>query len=171
MAMIPYTLLTQGLYSGIITGIGKMTFGIAGVIKTIYRYQNPNINKYIQTLDIEYHINLISSVLRKYSKLGSINIKEHIGDKSVIFTTIPIKTITNDPMQISLKYLSQSIEDIHKDLLCIMEDISYHQLKWFNSWRSLNIKKRLDTLEIHNNILKSRYNNFIQIYSAFESNK
>jgi len=168
-ALIPYNLLTQGLYNGMITGMTQMTFGVAKILKAIYSHQNPDINNYIQKLDIEYHINMVSVVLRRYSKGEVINIREHLGDRSVIFTTIPkgSKT-TNDPVQISLEYLSEIIKMIHYDLAQISAEIEYHKTKWFNSWRTLNIKSKLDILEIHHKILVSRYNDFINICGTFQ---
>lgn len=167
--MLPYNLLTQGLYNGIITGISQMTFGVAKILKSIYSHKNPDINNYIQKLDIEYHINMVSTVLRKYSKGEVINMKEHIGDKSVIFTTIPkSERTTNDPIQVSLTYLSDIIKQIHHDLMQISVEIEYHKTKWFNSWRTLNIKKQLEILDVHHTIMVSRYNDFLNICGAFK---
>jgi hypothetical protein len=167
---LPYTLLTQGLYSGVITGISTMTVGMCRIIRSIYSHKNPDVDKLIKKLDIEYHIILISTILKNFNKTGTIDIKEHIGDKSIIFTVFDeSKSNRQDPIQISLTYLSLIIRDIHNDLMVINQQIEYHNTKWLSSWRTLNIKKYLDILEIHNTILVNRYNDFLKIYAAIHS--
>lgn len=191
--VVPYTLITQGLYSGIISGISTMTFGMCGMIKSIYNHKNPDVDNFIKKLDIEYRIEMISTILKKYAKYKTIDMKEHVGDKSVIFTVLEnsaylikdsgmdnslilynskkseqYQNNIIDPLQISLIYLSRIIRDIHNDLIIINKQIEYHSSKWFNSWRTLNIKKYLDELETHNTILINRFNDFIKISSVIE---
>ena len=176
--IIPYTLITQGLYSGIISGISTMTFGMCGVIKSIYSHKNPDVDNFIKKLDIEYHINLISIILKNYNKSGTIDIKEHICDKSVIFTVLhenytglnkdELTQKLENPIQMSLMYLSLIIREIHNDLTVINRQIEYHNSKWFNSWRTMNIRKYLETLEVHNTILINRFNDFMKICVAYK---
>jgi len=169
--MIPYGIITQGLYGGLISGISTMTFGMCKVIKSIYSHKNPDVDNFIKKLDIEYRINLISTILKKYNKIKTIDIKEHICDKSVIFTVVDDRSLTEstkyrtaaDPLQVSLMYLSSVICDIHNDLTLINQQIEYHQSKWFNSWREMNIKKYLDSLETDSHILANRFDDFMKI--------
>src|SRR5688500_15149172 len=177
MAMIPYGIITQGLYGGLISGIGTMTFGMCKIIKSIYSHKNPDVDNFIKKLDIEYRVNLISTILKKYNKTKTIDIKEHICDKSVIFTVLDNRSLSEsmkyraatDPLQISLMYLSTVICDIHNDLILIDKQIAYHQSKWFNSWRVMNIKKYLDSLETNNSLLLNRFDDFMKISALARS--
>jgi len=167
MAMIPYTLLTQGLYSGVITSISTMTCGMCNVIKSIYKYQNPDAINHIKRLDIEYHIKLISLIVKKYTISNTTDIKERINNKSLIFTTInDTSSKITDPIQLSLLYLSIIIKDIHSDLIAINKKVAYHNTKFFNSWRTLDIKSNLETLENNNNILKERLDIFLKLHGT-----
>jgi len=171
MALVPYGIITQGLYGGLISGISTMTFGMCKIIKSIYSHKNPDVDNFIKKLDIEYRINLISTILKKYNKTKTVDIKEHICDKSVIFTVLDNRSLTesmkyksaSDPLQISLMYLSSVICEIHNDLMMISKQIEYHQSKWFNSWRTVNIKRYLDSLETNNLILSNRFDDFMKI--------
>jgi len=146
--VLPYTLITQGFYSGIISGISTITFRMCGVVKSIYSHKNPDVDNFIRKLDIEYRVNIISTILKNYNKTGTIDIKEHICDKTVIFTVFdkPLLNVT-DPIQLSLMYLSGIIREIHNDLISINNEIAYHHTKWFNSWRALDIKKKVGYVE------------------------
>jgi len=169
---IPYSLLTEGLYNGIIFGISGMTCKAVGMVKTIYSHNNTSVNEKLIQLDLEYNINMASVLVRKYSKGRSQNVKEHINNKTVNFEMVakPNQTI-NDPIEMGLIYLSQIITDIHNDLISIESDINYHNTKWFNSMRTLDLKKKLTILELHNGLLINRYNNFIRICSTFDKKK
>ncbi len=43
---IPYTLLTQGIYSGLIGTISTVTMGTCKLVTSIYKHKNPNVNKF-----------------------------------------------------------------------------------------------------------------------------
>lgn len=171
MELVPYGLITQGLYSGLVSSISTMTFGMCNMIKSIYSHKNPDVDNFIKKLDLEYRINFISTILKKYNKTKTIDIKERICDKSVIFTIVDNNSLTessryrtaSDPFQVSLMYLSSIICDIHNDLSEINKQIEAHQAKWFNSWRVLNIKKYLDILETDSYILSKRFDDFMKI--------
>ena len=69
-------LLSQGVYTGLISGIGTMTMGIYGSVKSIYNCQNPDLTNHIRRLDLEYQLRLISSVLKKQNIMPVIMIDE-----------------------------------------------------------------------------------------------
>jgi len=170
MAIALPSVLTQGLYSSLVAGISSMTFGIFGTVKSIYNHKNPDLTNHLKRLDIEYHLRLISSVLKNQSHSPVTTIKEHIDNKSIIFSTVPNNKISEDPLEICLIYLSKSVNDIHKTLLSINQKVVYHQTKWFGSYRTLNISPLLTQLEIDIDILKNRFNDFIKIYNIYRHN-
>jgi len=164
---IPYTaVLSQGIYSSLVTGISAMTLGIFSSVKSIYNHQNPDLTNSLKKLDIEYHLRLISAILNKYNQKGTETIKEHIDNKSVIFTTVPELQEASgleDPVEISLSYISKIIGEIRHTLLQIDRKVVNHNMKYFSTWRTLNIDELLQTLETNTNILKSRFDDFVKL--------
>lgn len=163
------SLLTQGLYSSLVTGISSMTFGVIGSIKSIYNHKNPNLTNHLRRLDIEYHLRLISAVLKNQSQTSTSFSKEHIDGKSMIFITAKDKKTSVDPIQISLAYISKIIDDIHQNLILINQKVEYHQSKWFNAYRILDLNSLLTQLEINTNILKARFDDFIKICTIYQA--
>lgn len=167
---IPYTaVLTQGIYSSLVTGISTMTFGIFSTVKSIYKHENPDITNHLRKLDIEYQLRLISSILNKHSESSVMNIKEHIDNKSVIFTTLKEKRKTNDPIEVNLSYLSKIIDEIHRDLIQLDKKVSYHNSKYFCGWRTLNVSNILSNLDTNSAILKNRFDDFVKLCTIYKS--
>lgn len=165
---IPYTaVLSQGIYSSLVTGISAMTLGIFSSVKSIYNHQNPDVTNSLKRLDIEYHLRLISAILSKYNQNGVQTIKEHIDNKSVIFTTVVPTELSDstleDPIEISLSYISKIISEIRQTLLQIDRKVVNHNMKYFSSWRTLNVEELLQTLETNTNILKNRFDDFVKL--------
>lgn len=166
------TLLSNGIYTGVLSSIGTMTNGIYKTIKSIYNYQNPDITKHIKSLDLEYKLKLIGSILHNQTLIPTLNSKEHINNKSIIFTTVQNSTsnlsTASSPIEISLVYLSNSIKEVHYNLVQINQKVLYHQTKWFNSWRSLNIINLLSDLETNTSVLQSRFDTFVKMYHIYD---
>jgi len=166
------SLLSNGIYTGIVSSIGTMTMGIYNTIKSIYSHQNPDVIKQIKTLDIEYKLRLIDSILQNQNLLPIKTTKEHINNQSVIFTTVD-KSVSNlsrscTPLEINLVYLSKSIKDIHQILTQINQKILYHQTKWFGPWRALHVTGLMTDLGIHNLILQNRLDDFMKIFHTYK---
>src|SRR5437879_6104608 len=60
---LPYGLIAQGIYSGMIGATGTVAIGTCNIIRSLYKHQNPDVNKFIVALDIERRLKLIHSVL------------------------------------------------------------------------------------------------------------
>ena len=159
---IPMYILAQGIYSGIITGISTMTLGTCRLVGTIYSHKNPNITERLKQLDIEYHLNLINAILKQNQKITNIS-KITIESQTFEIVDYNPNIKSDDPIKISLSYISKAIEDIHSDLLDINRVVLYHKTKYFNSWRSMGVSKYLKILENDIKILENRFNDFIKI--------
>uniref|UniRef100_A0A6C0LSH4 Uncharacterized protein n=1 Tax=viral metagenome TaxID=1070528 RepID=A0A6C0LSH4_9ZZZZ len=146
---IPYYLLAQGVYSGIINGISLITINTGKLIKSVYNHKNPDMNKHLQKLDIEYKLNLIESI---------INFIPSNYDKNI------------DPIFICLRGIKIAIENVHNNLLQINKKIAYHVTKWFSSWRTLNIKLLLNMLEMNVEILNNRFNDYVKTCQIYQFN-
>lgn len=144
--LIPYTIIAQGIYSGIVNAISSIALKTGSLIKSIYTHKNPDVTKILKELDIEFKLHTIESVLKTENISGE------------------------DPVKICLAYVHQSINKVHYDLAEIEKRITYHQTKWFNKWRSLHIKSKLEELTIDMKILENRFHEFIEL-SKFMHNK
>lgn len=166
---LPYALITQGIYSGLIGTISTITMGTCGIITSIYNHKNPDVTKFLKKLDIEKKLNLIESVLDKYSSQKKITTdsseiyKLYSKNQNFNFKIMDDYEKKSDPIELCLQYLREIITDIHLNLTDIDNTVKYHKTKWFNSWRKLSIKKKLEQLEINSNLLDKRFNDLIKI--------
>ena len=62
------------------------------------------------------------------------------------------------------KLIIESLESIHDMIIKIREDLKNinvkilkHKDKWFNKWRSIDVKTELVNLKLHCNVLDKRY--------------
>lgn len=171
---IPYGLLAQGIYTGLIGTISAITMGTCGVVKTIYTHQNPDVTRIIKELDIERRLRLIQSVLNiidTESKNKIAKVKLNDLEKTQIFELVgSVTNLNDDPIELCLIYIHESIQNIHGDLIDINKKVAYHNSKWFNSWRTLNVKLLLEKLSLDSKLLDSRFDDLTKI-SLFLANK
>lgn len=164
--MIIPTLLAQGIYTGIMETISYVTVGTCSTVKTIYTHRNPNVTNILKELDIERRLKLVQSVINtmNFQSVNKI-------DKSQISQLIKnTDDINCDPIRLCLLYLCEIIQEIHNNLLEINKKVLYHQTKWFNSWRTLNVTNLLTNLRINSNLLNERFNDLTKI-KIFLKNK
>ncbi|AGF85553.1 hypothetical protein QJ854_gp229 [Moumouvirus goulette] len=179
LILLPCTLLTQGIYAGIISAISGITVKTCGLINSIYRHKYPDVNSTIIELDIECQLRIIHSVLNKIqdNKHNKNNTTREIVelndlDKTRIFELVklnPDKDV-DDPIELCLTYLRESVENIHLNLANINNKIEYHNTKWFNYWRTLNIKNYVEQLKMHTRLLNERLDRLIKISSFLHQN-
>lgn len=159
--LLPYTLLTQGIYSGIIHTIGNVTTSICDVVLTIYNHQNINVNNKIKHFDINRRLILIRSVLRTMN-----NTSNTLSDmeRTHIHDLIHSRThLEKDPIELCLTFLNETIHDIYKTLREIDQKVAYHHTKWFVYWRTLNIDALLEQLETQIVILEKIFHDLTRI--------
>jgi len=180
-AIIPYTIIAQGLYSGLIRTIGTVTIGTGRSIKSVYTHKNPDVTKILVKFDIEHRLKLIQSVLNTKQKTNRINYDNmYINnlEKSQIMQIIHINNTNNtdkvvcdaDPIELCLRDLHLTIQSMNKIINDMHKKSEYHKSKWFNTWRTLNLKHLLEELEDNSILLDARFNDLIKI-SQFLENK
>lgn len=165
LAIIPYTLLNQNIYSGIIGMISTVVFGTCKIIRSIYFHKYPDVTKIITDLDIERRLKLVESVVtaketQKYTKL---NIKDL--EKSII---LEMMEVHNNPIELCLASLHEIIQRIHNNLMEINSKVARHNKKWFSSWRTLNLNKQLDDLKTNSKLLDLRFADLIMVSNFLE---
>jgi hypothetical protein len=176
LVTIPLTLLAQGIYTGLIGTISAFTIKTCNLVNTLYARKNSNVTKIVRELDIERRIRLIQSILNKIdqeSKYYTRVTNDGFNDleKTQIFNMIgSIPNLNEDPIEICLIYLKETIQEIHNDLSNIDNKIMKHNTKWFKNWRTLNIQENLDNLKLNSKLLESRFDDLTKV-SIFMSNK
>lgn len=171
--LVPYTILAQGIYSGIIGTISAITMGTISVIKTVYTHQNPDANRLMKKLDIERRLRLIQSVLDtidmdtknenediELDQLEKTQILEMVKTHNNIAEKINIDT---DPIELCLRFIKETVLQITNILSDMNNKINRHHQKWFYSWRTLDISTYLENLEIESKLLDARFNDLATI--------
>ena len=173
LAIFPYALLARGIYAGLIGTISTATMRACGVVKSIYTHKNPDATKLIIELDIERRLRLIQSVLNKIdnqTKQKTAKVKLNDLEKTQIFELIGEEAdLDDDPIDLCLMYLYETIQNIHNDLSAINKKIAHHNTKWFSAWRTLNIKSILESLKLHSKLLDSRFEDLTKISNFLNS--
>lgn len=168
MAYVIPLILTQGIYTGVITTISKITINSALLIKSIYNHENPDIIKIINELDLDQRFKIIQSVLYKLD-LTTNNITLTNLDKTQIFNIIDEELNENDPIELCLKYIHENINQIHHNLVLINRKIDNHKKKWFNKWRTLNIEPYIQNIKNNSNKLNLRFDDLLKISSLLHN--
>lgn len=167
MALLIPTLLTQGIYTGIVSTISAVTIKSCYLIKTVYLHQHPNISRTIREIDIERRLQLIQSVINLIddnSRNDEATIKLDDMEKTQIFDIIGSRVqLQSDPIELCLQFLHEIIQDIHNDLFAINRKVSHHNKKWFATWRTLNILPLIENLRINSVLLENRFNDLTKI--------
>tara|TARA_B110000971_G_C19921054_1_gene459223 strand:- start:441 stop:884 length:444 start_codon:yes stop_codon:yes gene_type:complete len=114
--------------------ITESSSNIYSSLSSIYFYSK-DIDKKIKELDIKNKLKTIEGACYSLE-----NIKN--SDKSI---------------DICLESIHEIILNIKCDLKIINKKLAKHKSKYFNGWRSLNIKKNIENLTSHCNILDKRY--------------
>jgi len=175
LAILPYTILAQGIYTGIIGTISAVTMGTCNIVKSIYTHKNPDVIKLLQELDIEQRLKLIQSVLNTIddqSKRDTAKMKLNDLEKTQIFELIDLEpNLNGDPIELCIIALHEKIQDIHNDLFNINSKVAYHNTKWFSSWRTLNVKALLDNLKLNSKLLDARFKDLMSISKFLSCNK
>ena len=165
--LLPYTILTQGIYAGIIGTISTVTMGTCRLVTSIYNHRNPDISRVIKKLDIDRRLMLIQAVLNSIehtAKHNEARLKLNDLEKTQVFELVGAETdLSNDPIELCLIYLHETIQAIHDDLSAINNKVEYHTTKWFSSWRTLNITSLIDNLELNAGLLNARFEDLTKI--------
>jgi len=128
--------------------------------------KNPDVIKVIQELDIDRRLNMVQTVLNAFNSKSKNDKNTKLNDmeKKQIFEIVGKETdLNDDPIRLCLDYLHDIIQQIHLDLSTINEKIVRHNTKWFNAWRTLNIKPLLENLKLHSNLLDKRFDDLTKI--------
>lgn len=175
LALLPYTILAQGIYTGIIGTISAVTMGTCNIVKSIYTHKNPDVTKLIKELDIEQRLKLIQSILNSIdheSRTDTAKMKLNDLEKTQVFELVNFEAnLNDDPIELCIIALHEKIQDIHDDLSKINAKVAYHNTKWFNSWRTLNVKPLLDNLKLNSKLLDARFKDLLSISNFLSNNK
>lgn len=154
MSLYLTSIITQGIYTGIISTISNATIKTCNIMQTIYSHENPDIKKVMKELDIERKLKTLESIFNIQIPNNTLNEKINL---------------QKDPISLCLLYIIDAIKKIQNDLLLINKKVNSHNLKWFSTWRSLNIKNLLDNLELDCKLLDNRFDDLIKISNLLKN--
>lgn len=148
---------------GVINTFGVVLPKIYDLLKSIYEFENTNVNQRLKKMDIKYHLELIESVISQFKN------EETQDGETYKFPSIddPENTMEMHPLILNIKYLSEIVSEIHNDLNEINCIVNGHCQKWFNNWRTLDIEINLINLENNLKILLSRFDDFIKLNAIY----
>lgn len=156
--LIPYTLISQGIYAGLVGTIGSVTIRTCSMLAFVYQIDNPDVNFLIVELDIVRKLDLMQAVINSVNN----------GTKHAHAHAHACTHAATDPIGLSLMYLRETINNIHKDLENINKKINNHKAKWFNNWRNINVKPYLDSLKVNVGLLDKRFDDFKSMVILFK---
>ena len=171
---IPLFILSEGVCTGVgvISTIGTLAMGTCRTVSSIYNHQNPDVNRIMRDLDINHKLQMIHSVLNRFSleqkKVAKVKLNDL--EKTQIFEIIETADV-NDPISLCLDHLYLSMQKIHADLAIINDKIKQHNQRWFANWRTLNIKSNLDELREDVKNMSDRFDVFLKITAFFTNRK
>jgi hypothetical protein len=167
-ALIPYTLLAQGIYSGLIGTISAVTMGTVAVVQSVYTHKNPDADRVLKKLDIERRLKLFDAILGKINKSTQKTLALDDISKAEISSIINVNAkLTTDPVELCLEFLHETITNITILLGNLERKIFNHEQKWFNKWRVLDISAYLSELEDQSKILSERFDDLTKIAMYF----
>jgi hypothetical protein len=137
------TLLGQQLLS---KAISDASSSVYSNLSSIFSYSN-SIDKLLIELDVNQRIKTMESISTEICD------KNIIGKKSI---------------KSSLEGIHLMILEIKNDLDKIKKIISEHKLKYFSSWRALDIYNESKDLKIHVSLLNSRYDLLVKTIEIVE---
>lgn len=153
---LTYAIVSNGVYSGLLGTLSKVTINTCSTIKSIFSHQNPDINNYLNKLDIKFSLEVIESALKK-KYANYYNEIDIIGDFIFVDNNVENKEPLNDPEILCLHNLYRVILSIHTTLRQIDVKVEKHKLKWFVNWRHLNVINQLNKLESDTKLLDKRF--------------
>ena len=114
--------------------ISDASYTIYGSIGDIFYYSS-RVDRVLLSLDVKQKIKTVESVCKILEKKEKNN-----------------------------RLIIESLESIHDMIIKIREDLKNinvkilkHKDKWFNKWRSIDVKTELVNLKLHCNVLDKRY--------------
>jgi hypothetical protein len=163
-------LLTQGMYSGMIGLVSTMMIRTVTSLQTTYTYQNEDVNKCLQELDIIQRIKLISYTMENIGytfKMDKNNTRKH-QDPIYGFMIIEKKT-REDPIKLGLDDMAEIIETIEYVVANLSTKLDNHKQKWFRNWRTLLVETELDELRKLSATLDKRFQLLINVATLLKA--
>ena len=156
--------------------ISSIMFNLINIVVITRNLNNKDFNKFIIDLDLDFKLELIQNFL---SDMGIICININQDDNQIILsgnkeTELEIIT-TKLPSQYNnqfkslssaIKYLCITLNNIHNLMTNINQKIEYHNTKYFNSLRKLDIEFEMNLIKKEHNILLGRFDLILKIFNC-----
>ena len=175
------SILSTGIYSGIINTISVATTTTCYLAKNLYI--NSNVARVLKQIDIERKLLMIDNFVSYFGE----NLESSLQNMDCDMETCLKRYYKNgkavpgipeqgfglagkDPIKLSLLFVQQSTSEIHRLISEIDEKNREHRQKWFYKWRCLNVDGLLQDLKTETKILDKRFHDMIRIAKIIKIN-
>lgn len=136
-------LIGQKILSQAITDASSSIYSMIGGIF----YYSKSIDRILVELDIFEKVKTMETLV---GKLCRVNLER---DKAIYY---------------SIESIHDMIMRIREDLKQLLAKVERHKKKWFNKYRSINIKEEVENLKLHCKLLDSRYDLLVKTTNISE---
>jgi hypothetical protein len=171
---------------GAVASVCDITAHVLSSIREIKKSENADVKKYVKKINTEYYLILIESTLRQLHK----DIESHSSSSSDLEKREPssekrlgdtlkklheidewrhsFKVESDNPLEINLRYMVQSLKDIHHDLKDIERIMVKNEARLCHRFRSQsNLQRKLEDLKMNTELLRDRFGDFLKMNSSF----
>ncbi len=132
----------------LIKTVSATTSSLYNLIKFITNIDHPglkDIQDTLESIDLEYDINVIDKLVNEYAHVSEIK-------KSVKFALDGVEKI---------------LQKIHNELDIIKKAFDNHKNKYFSKWRGFHCSCNIKTVVKHKHILDSRYDMLVKLLMIY----
>jgi len=159
--------------------ISTIMFNLINIVSSTQNLNNLDFNKFIIDIDLDFKLELIHNFL---SDMGIIciytdnNDIDHDNNQIIIDTKLDVVNTkvqtqySNQYKSLSsaIKYLCITLNNIHNSMTNIKQKIEYHNTKYFNSFRKLDIELEMNLIKKEHNILLGRFDLILKIFNCLK---
>ena len=108
-----------------------------------------------------------SSIDSIKNRLHTLDIEKTINIIHHFITELNMTKDVKESTKLSILSINEILQKIQDELNDVKNDIEYHMLKYFYSWRSINCDDKLNNISNHSIILEKRFEMLIKLLSVY----
>jgi hypothetical protein len=154
-SIVPYSMIFNGINSGIIGTISTMTIKTCGSMISVHNKSYKEVIERIKNLDIEMKVETMMILINDLSKHNYDGYTE--------------SGRAYDPVDFCINEIEKIIKAINENLKDIESVITNHRSKWFNRWRESYIEEKYKIIENNVKIMDIRIDTLVKVSQIIAS--